>query len=721
MATSRNRARPVGRRPHQGSRRRPMATPLGVQRLEPRLALAAVEMILVTVGNPGNAADPATGFGRVVSPFQIGKYEVTLGEYTAFLNAVAADDPNAVYVTALDPELGGDRTSAGIVRSGSPGSFTYTVTGPNGITPEGADDPANRPITYVTWFDAARFANWMANGQPVGTQTAATTENGAYDLTTSQAVAGVPPARNATNPNTGTAPTFFLPSENEWYKAAYYDPALRAGRGGYYRFATRSNQEPGNEIGAAVNRVNYIASDGRMTVTQQPLIDPAQNYLTNVGAMSGSWSPSGTFDQNGNVWELLDTGGSFGGNTLLRGGAWTSFTTYLASGYRLSVLANSAASNAGFRLAAAAAPAQQVTFTMLSVADAGNAADTATGFGAVGYEFTIARTAVTIGQYTSFLNAVAKTDPHRLYNPALGTDRNVGGITRVGRPGSYSYSVLNVDGNTADRPITYVSWFDTARFANWMANGQPRGPQTARTTENGSYNLARSTGGRAVPRNVTNPNTRRPPTFFIPTENEWYKAAYSSPDKGGSSVPGYWTFATQSDSAPTNLPPESAPVGNANYLVGPVYCVTQSNVFDPGQNYLTAVDAFADSGSRYGTLNQNGSVYQWNDLAGRAGLHRGLRGGFWAGGAVTLRSSTFTQVPAVREANDSGFRLVGGPVAPAARAAATAPQAAPSVIVNRFLTTAAFAALGDTHAVGTGSQTKYPRQGSHVASLARAT
>ena len=700
--------RPRRRSKPRGPARRPV--PLGLQQLEPRLALAAVEMILVPVGNPGNAADPATGFGRVTSVFQIGKYEVTLGEYTAFLNAVAADDLNALY----DPALGADRTSAGIVRSGSGPSFTYAVTGPNGLTPDGADDPANRPVTYVTWFDAARFANWMANGQPVGSQTAATTENGAYDLTTSQAVAGSPPARNATNPNTGAAPTFFLPSENEWYKAAYYDPALRAGCGGYYRFATRSNQEPGNEIGAAANRVNYIATDGRMTVTQEPLIDPAQNYLTNVGAMSGSRSSYGTFDQNGNVWELLDTGGGLGGNTLLRGGAWTSFTTYLASGYRLSVQANTAASNAGFRLAATATPAPQVTFTMLPVADAANAADATTGFGAVGYEFTIARTSVTIGQYAAFLNAVAKTDPHRLYNPALATDRNVGGITRVGRPGSYSYSVLNIDGSTANRPITYVNWFDAARFANWMANGQPRGPQTARTTENGSYNLARATGGRAVPRNLVNPNTRRPPTFFLPTENEWYKAAYFSPDQGGPGVPGYWVYATQSDSAPSNLPPESAPAGNANYLVGPIYCVTQSSRFDPGQNYLTVVDAFADSAGHYGTLNQNGNVYQWNDLAGRAGLLRGLRGGFWAGGAVTLRSSTFTQVTASREANDAGFRLVGGPVATSARPAATAMQAAPPVVLPRLLTAAAFAALSDAQPPTAGSQTKYPRQGSNL-------
>lgn len=322
---------------------------------------------------------------------------------------------------------------------------------------------------------------------------------------------------------------------------------------------------------------------------------------------------------------------------------------------------------------------------LVPVGNPGNATDPATGFGRVAKAFQIGKYEVTLGEYTAYLNAVAADDP-------------------------------------ANRPVTYVTWFDAARFANWMANGLPVGSQTVVTTENGAYDLTTSQAVAGVPpaRNATNPNTGTAPTFFLPSENEWYKAAYFSPDKGGPSVPGYWTFATQSDSPPTNLPPESAPVGNANYLVGPVYSVTQSSVFDPGQNYLTAVDAFADSGSHYGTLDQNGNVYQWNDLAGRAGLHRGLRGGFWAGGAVTLRSSTFTQVVAGRAANDSGFRLVGGPVTQAARAAATVAQATRQpAILNRLLTTTAFAALGDAHAVGTGSQTKYLRHESNLRRMAR--
>jgi formylglycine-generating enzyme required for sulfatase activity len=251
----------------------------------------------------------------------------------------------------------------------------------------------------------------MANGQPAGEQGSATTENGAYDLT--NVVAGTLPVRNTVNPSTGKPPTFFLPTENEWYKAAYYDQSLQQSSGGYFRFATRSNATPGNVIGDVANQVNYIFSTGAMTVTQEPTIEATQNYLTNVGAMRSSESWYGTFDQNGNVWELTESAGMTGGAVILRGGGWTSFASYLESGYRLGAQSTTAASNAGFRLAAASVAAEPVTVDLVTVANANNTADT-TGFGAVASDYAIARTAVTVGQYVTFLNAVARTDTHRL-------------------------------------------------------------------------------------------------------------------------------------------------------------------------------------------------------------------------------------------------------------------------------------------------------------------
>ncbi len=106
----------------------------------------------VTVGNAGNAAD-STGYGAVDYAYAIGKYEVTAGQYTAFLNAVAATDTYGLYNTSMWTYR--RRHGCKIQRSGSSGSYTYSV----------AADCANRPVNYVSFWDAARFVNWLHNGQ----------------------------------------------------------------------------------------------------------------------------------------------------------------------------------------------------------------------------------------------------------------------------------------------------------------------------------------------------------------------------------------------------------------------------------------------------------------------------------------------------------------------------------------------------------------------------
>src|SRR5262249_38709728 len=119
------------------------------------ITAVAITIDTVPIGNPGNANDPNTGniYGGVPYIYSIGKYDVTVGQYTAFLNAVAATDTYGLYTTALATDL----HVASISQSGSPGSYTYNVIG-----------SPNKPITYVSWGDAARFANWLNNGQPTG-------------------------------------------------------------------------------------------------------------------------------------------------------------------------------------------------------------------------------------------------------------------------------------------------------------------------------------------------------------------------------------------------------------------------------------------------------------------------------------------------------------------------------------------------------------------------
>jgi len=231
-----------------------------------------------TVGNPCNAADPLNsgsipGIGSVSSTYRIAKHEVTNAQYAEFLNAVAASDPNNLDSSGMD-----------ITRSGVDGSFTYAAQA-------GAE---NQPVAYVSWFDAARFANWLHNGQGMGS-----TETGAYDMT-------IP------TPVRLSLATVFLPSENEWYKAAYHDPRGSAAAGppgddNYWMYPTQSDTTPTAEAPpGGMNSANYALA----------VFD-----FTDVGAYTGTTSFYGAFDMGGNVWEWHE-GIPSPGFRGLRGESW---------------------------------------------------------------------------------------------------------------------------------------------------------------------------------------------------------------------------------------------------------------------------------------------------------------------------------------------------------------------------------------------------------------
>jgi formylglycine-generating enzyme required for sulfatase activity len=232
--------------------------------------------------------------------------------------------------------MGTDSNSAGITRDGSIGNYTYAVKG------SGA-----RPVTYVSWFDAARFANWVANGQPTGAQQNSTTENGAYSLL--GAISGVEFTKNAINPNTGTMTTWWVPNENEWYKAAYYDPSVSGPSDDYWLYPTQSDSAPGNMIGTGANQANFKDTD--YSVTQSQNYSSSQNYLTDGGAYSSSGSYYGTFDQGGNVWERTDAVTGSSGDA--RGGSWSSNYETLQSSYRSGSGSTDELNFLGFRVASA--------------------------------------------------------------------------------------------------------------------------------------------------------------------------------------------------------------------------------------------------------------------------------------------------------------------------------------------------------------------------------
>jgi formylglycine-generating enzyme required for sulfatase activity len=286
-----------------------------------------------------------------------------------------------------------------------------------------------------------------------------------------------------------------------------------------------------------------------------------------------------------------------------------------------------------------------VTIDTVTVGDAGNAADTTT-YGAVTDVFAIGKYEVTIGQYNTFLNSVASvtSDSYivNLWNASMASNLNIAGISRSGSGtlgDPYSYSAIGSD----TRPITYVSWFDAARFANWVNNGATLGA----STETGAYTLNGATSGIFT----VNPGA----TWFLPSEDQWYKAAYY---KGGGTNAGYWVYPTQSDSAPGNNIGGAA--NQANYYADD-YAVTQSPDYSDTQNYLTEAGVFSNSASAYGTFDQAGNVMEWNDAV-ISGSSRGTRGGSWGGPVFGLQSSFRNAgVAPTDELDFVGFRVASVP------------------------------------------------------------
>jgi formylglycine-generating enzyme required for sulfatase activity len=293
------------------------------------LTANAVTIDLVTIANPNNVQDftPAGLFGRVTSTYRIGRTEVTNAQYVEFLNAKAAADPLGLYNTSM-----GVFSDGGITRTGADGSYVYAVKNTAiGALPSGADYTyADKAVNYISFYDALRFANWMNNGQGSGS-----TETGAYTLT-----GNTPVPTNANTITRNVGAIWFLPSEDQWYKAAYYDAAGSS----YFDYPTASDTPPNNNLPAADtgNSANFLAGT---TTTGDP------GYpLTPVGAYTMSESAYGTFDQGGGVAEWNEALVSTGVRGL-RGGSWGTTVDALSSANRGSMSANLDNSRTGLRLA----------------------------------------------------------------------------------------------------------------------------------------------------------------------------------------------------------------------------------------------------------------------------------------------------------------------------------------------------------------------------------
>lgn len=252
---------------------------------------------LVDVKDEGNENDPKTGLGMVIQEYSITQTEVTANQYCNYLNVVATGDN---YLLFYNEKMGSDPNVASIKRVLVDGKNQYSVI------QDKQGDRGNFPIVHVNLYQAARFCNWLQNQSTPGLRGDALTERGAYTLN------GKSSGPIARNPEA----VWFIPTENEWYKPAYYKGGGL--KEGYWNFANRSDWAPSHSLNGGENSANYCSSS--YTKAGPPYLTEVDYFKKSVGAYN-------TYDMSGNVAEWVATEENQGAaplKYLARGGSWKS-------------------------------------------------------------------------------------------------------------------------------------------------------------------------------------------------------------------------------------------------------------------------------------------------------------------------------------------------------------------------------------------------------------
>lgn len=239
-----------------------------------------INMDFVNIGYAGNSVD-ASGYGAVSDNYRMGKFEVTAVQWAS--------------VIAADSDVGdtGSRTGS-------------------------------QPTASSSWLEAAKFTNWLTSGSY---------NNGAYQFSDPNTLIAVD--RTAAIATYGTV--YVLPTEDEWYKAAY----LKSDGSAYTLYAT-GDLVPGVETDA-----NYGGAGG--------------SYLGPWDVGTGNAENNGTFDMNGNTWEWNESASdgtldNMAEDRVFRGGSGSSIEDYLQSSFRVGVSPMTEDTLLGFRVAAIPEP-----------------------------------------------------------------------------------------------------------------------------------------------------------------------------------------------------------------------------------------------------------------------------------------------------------------------------------------------------------------------------
>lgn len=188
----------------------------------------------VEVGHPNNLKDDSLVFthgtkaGSVSYKYNISKYSITNYEYVKFLNSIDPDGINTdnIYYENMSPEID-------VIH----GAIIFDDSAAKGLKYSIKENWDNKPVGYVTWYECARYCNWLNNGalaysSSYGSNSINAPHNyGAYDMFAPTIVEKSKPS---------LAAKYRLPTADELHKSAYYEESESFI--GYHKYPTRSEK-----------------------------------------------------------------------------------------------------------------------------------------------------------------------------------------------------------------------------------------------------------------------------------------------------------------------------------------------------------------------------------------------------------------------------------------------------------------------------------------------
>ena len=223
------------------------------------------------------------------------------------------------------------------------------------------------------------------------------------------------------------------------------------------------------------------------------------------------------------------------------------------------------------------------------------------------------------------------------------------GVTEVSQDWITKATNLGMTNVTAgawagNQPAANMTWFEAAAFVNFLNTST--GHQAAYQLDVGNTTLTVWTSGQAWQAGGENLYRHKDAYYFLPSDDEWYKAAYHQND---GVTANYWDYATGSNTIPTAVASGTG-AGTAVYNGQPA-----------------PADVDNDGGlSPYGTRGQNGNVWEWQESAfdginDSSSEDRALLGGFWGDSEDILRASFRNVVAPTYSLSSVGFRVASVP------------------------------------------------------------